>query len=304
MKIFVVLVFLSFSAAAGKLIINGEHVPLKTGSIIDIDTSSGDAIASSEVGNTQCVGDVDLPSLSIEAFPSTIPMGGSSSIIWDVQDAISCLASGAWSGNKTADNGSHFENVSDITETSLFTLTCSGVLGQVVESVQVNIDTGIDPVCDSLPPISIARQSEPNEFNDLTTLPFGDATGDSLIYALNRNNYSAIEFNAPVQPMSKRITFEDGRPAEGGPAAYTVVISKCPGNFNDSFGQFCKVSGSTPLLRWTTDPNDQATNKCRLEPGEKYFINIVQSVSEGTGYTVTDCNNAGSTCGVLFAEIF
>jgi len=77
----------------------------------------------------------------MEAFPMTIPEGGSSSIIWDVENATSCVASDGWSGQKNSNDGSHFENISNITETTLYTLTCSGILGSVEESVQVNVDT-------------------------------------------------------------------------------------------------------------------------------------------------------------------
>ena len=150
----------------------------------------------------------------------------------------------------------------------------------------------------------IDRDFVVDEFVDSSGLPWGQATGASNIFALTRNQYSAQEFISPAGDISKRLIFENGRPSEGGIAAYTATISTCPGDFSDHLGQVrCKVSGQTPTLRWATGPANPNTT-CILEKNTTYYLNIVHSVNEASDYTDSSCGNSFSTCGVLYAEIF
>ena len=155
--------------------------------------------------------------------------------------------------------------------------------------------------CQAIP---LIRDFVVDEFEDSSGLLWGQATGVSNIFALTKNQYSAQSFDAPVGALTKRVIFENGRPSEGGIASYTATISTCPGDFTTHLNQdFCKVTGQTPTLRWTTDPNT-ANFRCLLQEGATYYLNIVHSVDEASDYTVSDCGGQFATCGVLFAEIF
>ncbi|WP_395378226.1 hypothetical protein [Marinicella sp. W31] len=198
------------------------------------------------------------------------------------------------------------KSIAGITENTSFTINCQRESNPTnyQKSLDVNVSGTTGGNCDSLPPINIARQAIPDEFIDLTNIPFGSATGVTARYGLNKNQYSALKFSAPIQPLNKKIFFENGTPAEGGPAPYTVVISTCPGVFSNDLGQACKASGQTPTIRWSTDPNNNSNTRCQLNPGDEYYLNIVHSISEGSGYELTACNSSSSSCGVLFAELF
>ncbi len=65
------------------------------------------------------------PGLTLSASPTTINLGGTSTLSWVVSgSADSCIATGAWSGNKSPTAGSYQLNVSPIIN-SIYNLECS-----------------------------------------------------------------------------------------------------------------------------------------------------------------------------------
>ena len=300
--LYITLLFSSL-AFGGKLIINGQSIEVKENTIIDFNDLTGDILAISDNGNVQCHADMMPPSLQFDAFPSSTYTGGWTILRWDVQNAVNCEASGDWIGPKASADGSYSENIVNLTESSSFTLTCSGPLGEVEKTVEVDIDDTIDPRCNNTPPINIPRQTNFTEYTDVNFgIPFGTPTVFTARGALNTNEYLSLRFDSPVNlPVVKVLQFDQGRPADGGPAPYTVVISSCPGDFTNSLGEFCKVEGDYPILAWAVVPGQE--NSCYLEPGEQYYLNIVHSLDEESGYTNTSCSN-NTSCGFIYEELF
>ena len=77
-----------------------------------------------------------VPVITFDANPTQVPAGDSSTLTWSATDAISCTASGGWSGAR-ATSGS--ETTDPITADSTFTLTCDGTAGSASASVAVAV---------------------------------------------------------------------------------------------------------------------------------------------------------------------
>ncbi|WP_395374395.1 hypothetical protein [Marinicella sp. W31] len=267
--------------------------------------SFGSVQKSAVVAKTGTITNPTPLTLSMSASPTSVIAGGQATISWtlgNVASGATCTASGAWSGSKAAQTGNNTEVVNSITPPATFTLSCQNPgTNAVVRQVTVNSQGSAQ--CSSQPPIALVEQTAPNTFQDGTNnIPWGEATGVTVRYGLSKFKYSALDFVSPSGNLTKKVFFENGRPADGGPANYTVAISECPGDFSVHLNQnFCKVSGSTPTLRWTTDP--AVSSRCTLEKNKQYYLNIVHSLDEANGYTNSICPDAAE-CGVLFSELF
>ncbi len=76
------------------------------------------------------------PTATLNANPATIAPGGNSTLSWSSSNATSCVASGAWSGNK-ATSGS--QAVGPLSATADYTLTCNGTAGSASDSARVTV---------------------------------------------------------------------------------------------------------------------------------------------------------------------
>ena len=93
---------------------------------------------SSGATETISVAAAGVASLSLQALPQTVTSGGTSVLSWSSDNVDSCTASGAWSGSR-GPNGT--ETIGPITANSTFTLSCTGVGGNVTRSTTVTIQT-------------------------------------------------------------------------------------------------------------------------------------------------------------------
>ena len=77
------------------------------------------------------------PSVNLNIAPTSITSGTSATLTWSSTNATSCVASGAWSGNK-ATSGTQSTGV--LIQTSTFTLTCTGPGGSANQTKTVTIN--------------------------------------------------------------------------------------------------------------------------------------------------------------------
>ena len=91
---------------------------------------------------TVAVDRAPLPAVSLTANPTTVDMNGFSTLTWSSTDASACSAGGAWSGSKPLSGN---ESVGPLTETSTFTLTCTGPGGSTNRPVTVSVLTEPEP---------------------------------------------------------------------------------------------------------------------------------------------------------------
>ncbi|PIS31484.1 MAG: hypothetical protein COT41_01605, partial [Candidatus Portnoybacteria bacterium CG08_land_8_20_14_0_20_40_83] len=68
--------------------------------------------------------------------PITIDLGKDIELQWSSTGVDTCTASGGWSGSKPT-SGS--ETISNLTKSSIYGITCSGVSGSSFDSLNVNI---------------------------------------------------------------------------------------------------------------------------------------------------------------------
>lgn len=400
--LFVAGVFCSLFVQGQDLILDNNNIPLNNSSSVTIDPNTGNIIATSLNGNLVCIDPAQTlaPTLSFNASPQTFTTQTSATLSWNVNNADSCQASGAWSGSKSSVDGSHQETIFNISQTSIFELTCSNAYGsvqksavvakegapvqnptspivslsanptQIQPSATVNLNWNISNAtaqttcqasggwtgsqnatngshsasvnnvtppktftltcttpgapatvksvtvsasggsgsanCTNQPPVQLQRDTGFTSYSGATGgLVPGSATGAIASYKLDRNKYSALAFPSPGAGESHKVDFEQGIPGNGGPAAYTIAISECPGDFTTHLNQArCFNQGSETTIKWTTDPNDPLlVLKCLLEPNKNYYLNIVQSVDTNGGYQNSDCPGNQVECGVLFVEV-
>jgi hypothetical protein len=76
------------------------------------------------------------PTVTISASPTAVISGSSSTLSWSSTNATSCTASGAWSGTKTS---SGTQSTGDLTKTSSYTLSCTGLGGSASQSATVTV---------------------------------------------------------------------------------------------------------------------------------------------------------------------
>ena len=77
------------------------------------------------------------PTVNFSASPSSVAVGGSSTLNWTTTNATSCAGSGAWSGSKSVPNGS--QNVGPLNAAATYNLSCTGQGGSTQRSVTVSL---------------------------------------------------------------------------------------------------------------------------------------------------------------------
>ncbi len=80
----------------------------------------------------------NMPVVSLNATPSSVASGGSSILTWVAQNASSCIASGAWSGNKSTTGNM---TITNITTSGAYTLFCTGSGGSASQSVTIRVSS-------------------------------------------------------------------------------------------------------------------------------------------------------------------
>ena len=124
--------------------IEGSAGTIENGSITNntlpgIITNSGETV----INVTQTPNTItnSPPTLYFSASLYTVSPGGSTVLSWTPTNASSCTASGGWSGNVNASNGTYTRTITNLTATIPYTLTCIGVgsIGSVTYSLPVTV---------------------------------------------------------------------------------------------------------------------------------------------------------------------
>lgn len=125
----------------GGLLVAGctaEMVAPATNNYSSGDTS--DSGGNTNGGGTNGGGDASdtAPVVVVSATPSIVDAGGSSTLGWSTERASSCAASGAWSGSRAT---SGTANLSGLTTSDSYTLTCTGPGGSASGSATIAVRT-------------------------------------------------------------------------------------------------------------------------------------------------------------------
>jgi hypothetical protein len=79
------------------------------------------------------------PTVTLDADPGTVAPNGTAMLTWSTTDATSCTASGGWTGSK-ATSGS--ESTAALSNTTSYTLQCTGAGGSATGSTTVTVSVG------------------------------------------------------------------------------------------------------------------------------------------------------------------
>ena len=82
------------------------------------------------------------PALTFTGSPLSIVSGGTSTLTWSSVNTTSCTASNGWTGQKTV---SGTQTTLQLTQTTTFTLSCTGPSGTVEKSITVNVQQASTP---------------------------------------------------------------------------------------------------------------------------------------------------------------
>ncbi len=120
-------------------------------------------------------GTTPRPSIDLSITPSRMSSAGTVSINWRALNANSCTASGGWSGSKvvTPSRAESFE----VSETTTFSLTCTGDGGRASSSVTVRV--GEAPAQDTTPPSGSDAGSTTDSSTDTGASDSSAGTTDS-----------------------------------------------------------------------------------------------------------------------------
>ncbi len=83
------------------------------------------------------------PTVTLQATPASVGLGGSATLTWDSTAATGCLASGGWSGSR---GSSGSETTGALTASTSHTLTCTGPGGTAARTVTVVVTGPPAPV--------------------------------------------------------------------------------------------------------------------------------------------------------------
>ncbi|MBI4158036.1 MAG: PKD domain-containing protein [Candidatus Yanofskybacteria bacterium] len=171
-------------------------------------TSSANACGQTNTGTIQCNGSCSastppnsacpVPSVDINANPSTINWNQSSALSWSSSNATSCNASGDWSGSKPLSGSESTGNLIQV-RTHTYTLTCSVAWGSGQDTASVVVN----------PPIPITSSVSVVAPNYCTTGPsitanwsFSDPSGSPQ---------SAYQVQVDNQPSFNSPEFDSGK---------------------------------------------------------------------------------------------
>jgi hypothetical protein len=132
------------------------------------------------------------PQLSFTATSEIVSQNGSTTLQWTATDADSCEASGDnvdWSGTKSTSGSA---TITNLQQTSVFSLTCSGAGGTVSDSVSVTVETNSTGT-------ALLSWTPPTQNTDGTALT--DLAGYKIYYGTESGNYTeVVTLNDPGVP--------------------------------------------------------------------------------------------------------
>ncbi len=263
-------------------------------------------------------GGEELPTLEIEfllngEFEATLAQGESAHLTWSTVNVQGCEAHSSfpqWNG-PVATNGElqlDIEPFAPLGEHEL-SLECQGAAelsAQVVRSLRIEHycttrpppegwEVGFQNHGPVWPPSPIHTFVEPADWDDLWPGPY--PCGGNLqrrIRDLGENRYISIGFDIPEwashSPYLQAVEWQPGEP-DIGDGQKVITISRCPGDFHPDT-QRC--------TQWYTSDQEGTSWQCKVEPGHRYYINILYGEVHEDNTADWLCMHDRPTCGNNF----
>lgn len=235
-----------------------RYVPAHQGVIVV--NATDESVYFFKVPNT---GGRPLPSIELEANPTTVAAQGSSTLTWTSTDAASCTASGGWSGTK-ATSGS--QAVGPLAATTTYTLTCdNGVGGTSNRSATVTVS-----------------QATPPPTVDLNANPTTVASGSNSTLSWSSTNATSCTASGGWSG-AKATTGSQASAAITINTTFTLTCTGTGGTGSDSVSVQVQTGPPAPVVNITANP-----------------ASIVSGLSSTLSWTVTNattCTASGSWTG-------
>ncbi len=173
--------------------------------------------AGSATAQTTVIVDNPQVNVSLTATPSTVPVGGTTTLIWSAPDATACTASGGWSGARPI---SGTVSIASIAAPTAFTLTCTNGASTASSTASVAINPQ---------PISVSLTASPTSLvsGGTTTLSW-NATNTTVCMAgggwSGSRPATGSEVVGPLT-TSTTYTLQCTNPAFTGTATTTVQVN-------------------------------------------------------------------------------
>jgi hypothetical protein len=221
-------------------------VPTMQGNV----TYTYDTCTNAVTGNidaSACIIPSAAPTVSLSAAPATVMTGGSATLTWLVTGATSCTASDGWSGAK-ASSGTNNEMVTNITNTTSYTLSCTGPGGVTTDTTTVALTSGFiaaDPCTITAGNTSCPTNVVWESFNFIGTPQVWQGT----------NNFSSAPSTLgtvrSISPTDSTFTLND----DGGAftTSFTAIASCDP--LTSLWVPALGVCAPLPTITITADPN-------------------------------------------------
>jgi hypothetical protein len=217
------------------------------------------------------------PTLTLSASPASLASGQSSVLTWTSTGATACTASGGWTGAKATAGSA---TVGPLSQSTSYTLSCSGAGGMVQKSVSITVgapssSAGLSGSVDSSL-IDLQGQNRVYVFaGNVTPHDYRGGAGDPL-------------YSIPVQQDSNACTFHYSLPSL--PAGtYTVAFTNQAGQDQTGVTNSIAFSGTTSVTLGSTSStaNFAASRVLTVGPGKQYST-IRQAAAAATAGTVIE----------------
>jgi hypothetical protein len=224
------------------------------------------------------------PVTTITANPTSVAVGGSSTLTWSATNATSCTASGAWSGSKAT---SGTQSVGPLSASSTFSLSCTGSGGSssANAAVMVQQPAAAPTLTLAASPLSVASGGN-------STLTWSSANATSCVATGDWAGTRATSGSLQVGPLTSAKAYTLACTGEGGtvtrsvnvaiatPGAPTVTFEAAPTNVQ---------SGSASQLTWSS------TNATSCTASGAWSGSRATSGTQSTG-ALTANGNYALTC--------
>jgi len=184
------------------------------------------------------------PTVTIEASPSSLSSGGSSTLTWSSENTTSCAASGAWSGAKAV---SGKQSTGPVTANSVYTLTCSGSGHSASQSATVSVMSAAPTVSLSASPSTIASGGS-------STLTWSAKNATACTASNGWSGSKATSGSQSTGALTKGTTYALSCTGPGGTASQstTVSVKSALPTVSLSVGPSAISSGGSATLTWAS----------------------------------------------------
>ena len=184
---------------------------------------------------------------------STVNYNGSITVDWSTSEVDTCTASGDWSGSKST-TGS--EIISSLTADSTFVLTCTGINGDVSDTV--NVSVGAPP----LPTVTLSATPNSAVIDGSTTLDWSSTTATSCTasgnWSGNRNTSGSTTRNNLTADETYILTCSGPGGTASDSVTVTVVTPSAP-IVNLSASPLSVAYDGSTILSWSSSNVDTCT---------------------------------------------